>query len=215
VAVTRSALDPIDRLSEILFGLIMVLTFTGSLSIAQAGREDVRTMLIGALGCNIAWGIIDATFFLMAATAARNAILRAWDTVRQSADPHVGRQTVANALPPVIASVLTVDELESVRQRLIALPEPPRRLHLDRATWRGAFAVFVLVVVVMFPVALPFMFVSDAVRALRVSNLIAIVMLFAVGFAFARQTGHRPWVVGALMVLLGVALVSLTIALGG
>jgi hypothetical protein len=32
----------------------MVLTFTGSLSVAEAGREDVRTMLIGALGCNIA-----------------------------------------------------------------------------------------------------------------------------------------------------------------
>jgi hypothetical protein len=202
VAVTRSALDPIDRLSEILFGLIMVLTFTGSLSVVQAGREDVRTMLIGALGCNIAWGLIDA-------------ILRAWDTARQSADPQVGRQAVADALPPVVASVLTADELESVRQRLIALPEPLRRLYLDGATWRGALAVFLLVVVVMFPVALPFMFISDAVRALRVSNLVAIVMLFAVGFAFARQTGHRPWVVGALMVLLGVALVSITIALGG
>ena len=38
----------------------MVLTFTGSLSVAEAGRDDVRTMLIGALGCNLAWGIIDA-----------------------------------------------------------------------------------------------------------------------------------------------------------
>jgi hypothetical protein len=58
--VTASAriLDPIDRVSEVLFGLIMVLTFTGSLSIAEAGRDDVRTMLIGALGCNVAWGII-------------------------------------------------------------------------------------------------------------------------------------------------------------
>jgi hypothetical protein len=51
----RRILDPIDRISEILFGLIMVLTFTGSLSIA-AGRNDVRVMLIGALGCNFAWG---------------------------------------------------------------------------------------------------------------------------------------------------------------
>jgi hypothetical protein len=48
------ALDPIDRISEILFGLIVVLTFTGSLSVAEAAREDTRTMLIGALGCNLA-----------------------------------------------------------------------------------------------------------------------------------------------------------------
>jgi hypothetical protein len=38
-------LEPIDRTSEVLFGLIMVLTFTGSLSVAQARR---RAMLIGA-----------------------------------------------------------------------------------------------------------------------------------------------------------------------
>ena len=53
---SNRALEPMDRLSEILFGLIMVLTFTGSLSVAEVGREDVRLMLIGALGCNLAWG---------------------------------------------------------------------------------------------------------------------------------------------------------------
>ena len=52
-------LSPIERVSEVLFGLIMVLTFTGSLSAAESGRAEVRTMLIGALGCNIAWGLID------------------------------------------------------------------------------------------------------------------------------------------------------------
>jgi hypothetical protein len=55
-------LEPGERISEVLFGLIMVLTFTGSLSVAEAGREDIRTMLVGALGCNLAWGIIDAVF---------------------------------------------------------------------------------------------------------------------------------------------------------
>ena len=53
--VNRRVLDPAERISEVLFGLIMVLTFTGSLSIAEAGREDIRAMLIGALVCNIAW----------------------------------------------------------------------------------------------------------------------------------------------------------------
>src|SRR5204863_508677 len=49
---SRRVLEPIERISEVLFGVIMVLTFTGSLSVAEAGREDVRTMLIGAIGCN-------------------------------------------------------------------------------------------------------------------------------------------------------------------
>src|SRR5256885_2262829 len=61
---SKRVLEPIDRVSEVLFGLIMVLTFTGSLSVAEAGRDDVRTMLIGALGCNLAWGIIDGVLYL-------------------------------------------------------------------------------------------------------------------------------------------------------
>ena len=56
---SKRLLEPIDRVSEVLFGLIMVLTFTGSLSIAEAGHSEIRTMLIGALGCNLAWGVID------------------------------------------------------------------------------------------------------------------------------------------------------------
>ena len=57
---SKRALDPIERVAEVVFGLIMVLTFTGSLSVATAGNAEVREMLIGALGCNLAWGVIDA-----------------------------------------------------------------------------------------------------------------------------------------------------------
>lgn len=34
-APSRRALDPVDRVAEALFGLIMVLSFTGSLSVAS------------------------------------------------------------------------------------------------------------------------------------------------------------------------------------
>src|SRR5580700_9219604 len=50
-------LDPLERFSEILFGVIMVLTFTVSLRVARADRLQVHEMLIGALSCNLAWGV--------------------------------------------------------------------------------------------------------------------------------------------------------------
>ncbi|HVQ41002.1 MAG TPA: VIT1/CCC1 transporter family protein [Vicinamibacterales bacterium] len=215
MAETRRALNAIDRLSEILFGLIMVLTFTGSLSIAEAGRDDVRTMLIGALGCNIAWGVIDAILFLMGALAERSESLACWHAARKAADPAAARQLVADALPPIVASVLTDGELDTLRQRLAAVPNPPKVAQLDRSAWRGAFGVFVLVVVTTFPVVVPFLFAGDAQLALRLSNGIAIAMLFLTGYAFARLTGRQPWLVGVLMVVLGVALVGITMALGG
>src|SRR5204862_345440 len=75
---SKRVLDPIDRVSEVLFGLIMVLTFTGALSVAEAGREDVRTMLIGALGCNLAWGIIDGVLYLMGCAFGRMTGRHPW-----------------------------------------------------------------------------------------------------------------------------------------
>jgi hypothetical protein len=60
------ALDPMDRISEVLFSLIMALTFTCALDVVSAGKIEVRTMLFGVLGCNLSWGIIDGVLFLMA-----------------------------------------------------------------------------------------------------------------------------------------------------
>lgn len=208
-------LDPIDRVSEVLFGLIMVLTFTGSLSVAEAGREDVREMLIGALGCNIAWGIIDAMLYLMGVLAEKGRGLITLLAVRKATDPREAQRHIAGALPPVVASILEPAELESIRQRLARLPEPPAGARLDKDDWLGAIGVFVLVFLSTFPVAIPFIFMQEAGPALRVSNAIAIVMLFMLGWAFGRMTGRHPWLVGTAMVAIGAMLVGMTIALGG
>ena len=64
-------LDPIDRISEILFGLVMVLTSTNALSVISAGHADVRTMILGALGCNLAWGVIDGVLYLLGCLSER------------------------------------------------------------------------------------------------------------------------------------------------
>jgi hypothetical protein len=208
-------LEPIERVQEVLFGLIMVLTFTGSLSVAEAGREDVRTMLIGALGCNVAWGLIDAVFYLMGCLADSGRRHASFRAAREAADPVEGRRLVAEALPPVVAQVLEPAELEAIRTRLLKLPAlggPPR---LSGQEWLGAAAVFLLVFLSTFPVALPFLFMHDARPALRVSNAVAIALLFVAGFAFGRIIHRRPLLIGISMVALGASLVAITMALGG
>ena len=210
----KRALEPIDRVSEVLFGLIMVLTFTGSLSVAEAGREDIRTMLVGALGCNLAWGIIDAAFYLMGSLAEKGRELATLRAVREATVPERAQRLIADALP-LVGSVLEPAELEAMRLRLKQLPEPPSRARLGRDDWRGGVGVFVLVFVSTFPVTIPFMLMSDAMRAMRVSNAIAVVLLFVAGYTFGRITGRPPVLVGMGMVVFGAALVGLTIALGG
>lgn len=212
---SKRVLEPIDRVSEVLFGLIMVLTFTGSLSVAEAGREDVRTMLIGALGCNLAWGIIDAILYLMGVMAERGRALITLQALRGTSDSASAQRMIAGALPPLLASILQPAELSAMHDRLKQLPEPPPRARLRKDDWLGAAAVFLLVFLSTFPVAIPFIVMHNAVPALRVSNAIAVAMLFITGFVFGRMTGRRPWMVGIAMVLLGLVLVGMTIALGG
>src|SRR5436190_18563227 len=120
----------------------MALTFTGSLSVAQAGSEDVRTMLAGALGCNVAWGIIDAILFLMGVLAERSHSLKALKTVRSSADPALGRRFIADALPPAVAAVMTEDELDSIRRRLMMSASAPDEAGLDSRAWLDALGIF-------------------------------------------------------------------------
>lgn len=144
----------------------MVLAFTGSLSVAEAGRQDVRAMVVGAIGCNLAWGIVDGVMYLMATLAAR-------------------------------------------------VKETAARPRLERNDWLGALAVFLLVFLSTFPVVLPFLFLSNALAALRLSNAIAIAMLFLTGYAFGRNSGLHPWKTGLSMVVLGIVLVGITISLGG
>jgi hypothetical protein len=207
-------LEPIDRISEVLFGLIMVLTFTGSLSVIDAGRDDVRTMLIGALGCNLAWGLIDGIFFVMGRMAERGSNLTTFRSLRKAASPAEGQRIVAGALPPAVADLLQPSELEVLRLRLLAMPEPvSRRLHPSDC-W-GALGVFLLVFLSTFPVAVPFLLIAEVRPAMRASNAVAIVLLFVTGYAFGRVSHLRPIAVGLAMVALGLALVGLTIALGG
>src|SRR3954447_6707071 len=70
-AIEKRLLNPVDRISEVLFGLIMALTFTCTISVAEADRAEVRDMLIGAIGCNIAWGLVDAVMFILTGMAEK------------------------------------------------------------------------------------------------------------------------------------------------
>ena len=208
-------LEPIDRISEVLFGLIMVLTFTGSLSVVGAGRDDVRDMLIGALGCNLAWGLIDGVLYLMGCLAEKGGHIAQFRALHSAIDPREGQRIVAAALPPMVAGVLTTSELESMRQRLLQVPARPGAHRLTRQDWLGATGVFLLVFASTFPVAIPFMVMHQAGPAKRASNAVAIGLLFLTGYAFGRATGRSPVLVGCGLVLLAAVLVALTMALGG
>ena len=210
-----SVLDPMERISETLFGLIMALTFICSLGVATAGNIKIQTMLIGALGCNLAWGIVDGGLYLLARINERGDKILTLRAVRQAPDPETAQRAIAEALPPELASILPPEQVELLRQKLQQLPEPSGGPRLTRRGWIGALGLCLLSFVATFPVVIPFVFLSDAKFALRVSYAVAIAMLFCCGYAFGVHSGIKPWAAGLSMVAVGSALVGIAVALGG
>ena len=139
---SKRVLEPNERISEVLFGLIMVLTFTGSLSVAEADRIEVRTMLIGALGCNLAWGIIDGVLYLMGCLSDQGRSIRALRAVKRAAAPEEAHRVIADALPPMVAATLGPADYETVRQALVRVARAAIPSTLGKDEWLGALAVF-------------------------------------------------------------------------
>lgn len=210
-----AVLSPVDRIAEILFGLIMVLTFTGAISVSNDGRQEVRDLLWAALGCNVAWGLVDAIMYWMNVLIDRG---RAANSIRQlmrEQDLAKCRSLIKDEMPPGVAALISDTEVDRIIQEVKRLPAPGNTDLLTIKDLVSGIQIFLLVFLCTLPVALPFVFIHELGVALRVSNGIALLLLFAGGFRLARYAGFRPWLTALAYMLIGVALVSLTMALGG
>jgi hypothetical protein len=215
MAVEReSILDPLERSSEIIFGLIMALTFTSTISLL-ASKADVRMMLAGALGCNLAWGIVDAAMYLLSRAVTRER-LRSLALAVASASPENARRIIVENIPLDAGRIFNDAELNRIAGVVRANPIPGRRLVPTSDELRGAIGIFLLVFFSTVPVALPFAVFEDVEVALRTSNAIAVALLFAIGTGLGKHMGWKPyWATGVIISLFGALLVAVTIALGG
>lgn len=210
-----AVLSPVDRISEILFGLIMVLTFTGAITVANDGRQEVRDLLWAALGCNVAWGLVDAIMYGMNVILERGHALRSILAIRAEKDSSKVRQLIKDELQPALAALISTEELDRLAGQIKSLPAPGSADILTARDLFSGLQIFLLVFLCTLPVALPFAFIDDLAVAMRASNGVALLLLFVGGFRLARYAGFRPWLTGIIYTLIGVALVSLTMALGG
>ena len=210
----RHLLDPVDRISEVTFGLIMAVTILGALSIATADRMEVRTVLFAAFGCNVAWGLVDALMSLVRAATERSRLRRLGQRIRET-DAAGGQAIIDSALPDHFGGLVSADELEAMRGRVLARPADSGRV-LHGRDFVEALAIWAWVVISTFPVALPFMLTTDLAEALRWSRIVTVVMLALAGAALGRYAGHpKPLLTGAGMAVCGVLVIATVKALGG
>ena len=214
-------LDPASSLGEVLFGLIMTLTFTAGagIIIEDEGREGARQLLIALIGCNIAWGVIDAAFYLADQLFDRSRLRRIGQAVRGAGDERAATTLVAGELDELLENVTSASEREALYTRIAAnlrsRPPSAEGNRLRKADFMGALTSFWLVVLSSLPAAIPFLLIDNARLALRVSNAVLLVMMFFIGYWYARYTLARPWLAGLGLLIVGIALVAVAIALGG
>ena len=211
-------LDPASRLGEILFGLIMVLTMTltAGLTVAE-GKEGVRQLLLAAIGCNVAWGLIDAVMYIMNCITVRNGKMRLIEAVQGASDSSSAIELVRCEIEPELQDLLDPGEAKRMNLSLVKHISQIRigKTKLTREDLYGALACFWLVFLSCLPAALPFFLFSRPHLALRVSNFLLIALLFLVGQKWAEYAGTNRLLTGTAMVVLGLVLVGAAILLGG
>ncbi|MBB4862270.1 hypothetical protein HNP46_001108 [Pseudomonas nitritireducens] len=207
--------SPFDRISEMTYGVIMTLTIISVISAASTGatRQD---LIVAALGCNLAWGLVDALMLLVRLRVERvhqHGRLRA---LRRTSSDTDFRDGLEEFLPPRLVAVLEPEEVWRLRQRLMGSELGCGELrHGGAEIWLAALLIVLLVTGITLPLILPLWLVPDDLLALRLAQGIGVTMLFGLGWLLSRWAGDSPWPGALGFMALGVAMTGLCIALGG
>jgi hypothetical protein len=213
-SVLDEALSPFERASEIIFGVLMAISVTAAFEITAGDEVDVRELMIAALGCNLAWGLIDGVIYLLQQQFERHRNHATILELRALGSEEAFRQRVREALPPVFGPAVTPDTLARFRKIVesYAAPRPP---FWSRQELAVAAIICLLVFASTFPLVVPFMVMEQAWLALRVSHAVAVVMLFVLGWRIGRWSGASSLLSGALFAFVGAVLAVMCVALGG
>lgn len=216
VRFIRRHLDPSTRLGETLFGLIMALGITGAVRFGLADADN-RELFIAVLGCNIAWGIVDGVMFAMLALFERGRRARIVNIVLKATSDQEAlngiRDELGNRLEPLMASSERDQVYHWVLNQARLTERQPPRIHREDVL--GGIAIGTLISFATLPAVVPFLLFSNPTTSVRVSNTVILVMLFGIGWWWGRTVGSNPLQTGAAVTAVGLAMVLITIALGG
>ncbi|SEO64226.1 VIT family protein [Rhodospirillales bacterium URHD0017] len=210
-------LDPSESLLEILFGLIMALTLTVGARLLPPGEIRPLELAAALAGCNVAWGIIDAVFYLLGSLFNRNRRVQFARRLQATTDKAraialIREEFALEGEPPMRAedtAAFHKSLLEMLRHADTA------RARFTANDWAAARIILVLVSATAVPGLMPLLVMDDTGLALRVANAIQVVLLFGVGYRWAHYSGANPWRTATVVCLMGVVLVLIAVALGG
>lgn len=219
-------LDPVDRLTEAMYSVLIVLTFTlayqvslqGATVSSQEAAGQVSQLFVAALGCAVAWGLIDGIMYIASAMFDRGQEHRLVETIRAAATPQEGETLLAGQLDDELSPITTSDERTRFYQGLYTRLQgtTPKPVGFERADFAGALGVALVAIGAAVPVLLPLIFTNThPMLAVRISNAVAAVMLFGMGYQWGKYVGIVPWKMGLALLLVAAIMLAIAIPLGG
>lgn len=197
----HTLIDLEEHLDSILFAQCTMLVFTLAVEHAvPPGREAMHELLLASLGYCLGWGLLVGVMHAVQSVNRRGRIARFAEKYRMNPDETRALDAIGRNLDTTIASLAT----EFMRERLhwqilsnIALHQPdPVRLRLSDGL--GAAARALVVIVATLPVVAPFLWCDTLWTAVRISNLVAIALLFVTSCGWARSTRLHPLVAAGI-----------------
>jgi hypothetical protein len=219
-------LDPIDRLSETIYSILILLTFTLAYRIIRLdgvtsdplADEHASELALAALGATFAWGLIDGVMYVMMEVFQRGERHRLLKQLQAAATEQAGIVAIAEEFDYMLEPISGEQERQQLYRSMFAQLRggSPRPVGFKRADFAGALGCVLVAVLAVLPSLLPFVLLrNDLALAIRASNVVSFVMLFVAGYQWGQHTGASPWKTGALLVTVGVVMVLIAIPLGG
>ncbi len=219
-------LDPIDRLAEATYSVLIVLTFTLAFRIFVLGSnpgqgvsaEHANELLIGAIGATVAWGVIDGTMYALFSMFERGEKHRVLVHIQAATTRQEGIEAVADELDHILEPILQrekrnllyADVLEHLHD------SQPQPVGLTREDLAGALGSVLVAIVAVLPSLAPLVLLrGDYALAIRLSNVVSFVVLFVAGYQWGKYTGASPWKTGLLLLAVAALMVAIAILLGG
>jgi VIT1/CCC1 family predicted Fe2+/Mn2+ transporter len=219
-------IDPIDRLSETVFSILILLTFTLAFRIIRlsedtmqaSSTENANELLIGALGAIFAWGVIDGVMYALISLFERGEKHRLLKNIQSAETEEEAVEVVADELGYILEPITA----ESVRTRLYQSilfhlkDSKPRPVGFTRDDFSGLLGHVIVAMIAVLPSLAPLVLLrSNFDLAIRLSNIVSVLVLFVVGFQWGKYTGASPWKTGLLLMTVAVLMVLIAIPLGG
>lgn len=198
----------------------MVLVMIGylKLSLVQEGFEFKKIMILVPLGATVAWGMIDGIMYVLLNLRERGKKSQLLSLIKSYKDENDTLSLLKNEMVSPLFDLLNKETQLNICHEIVnrlneVTVEKPKGI--SKNDLRIVATTILIVTGAGIPLIIPFILLNDVLLAIRISQIIGLVMLFCIGYWWAKLASRHKVRSAIGLTLLGAAIVSLTQALHG